>query len=296
MVAALLVFAACSRAPSSPSTPPASPAPAPVAFADFSGHWSGKAAYKACLGLHCSGTQDRADPFSFRFRQSGNHVTGVFVLNESNIEIAGDVQPDGSLQLTGAEATGGTTGVRGDATFAASALRLDPALGLKGSIRFERRQFLTSAGDNYTFVADASIVSAARQPLDAYLADLSGVWKGFYLVRQCTDEAGRPFCGLFRQGEVEYLALTVAVAGDSVAGELVPISTHIPVGGRVHGRTIDLQGARDETDGRLIDRVTAFSGTVDEFGRLKGTFAYVRTFNGVVSTAQVDLLEMVNVR
>lgn len=42
-------------------------------------------------------------------------------------------------------------------------------------------------------------------------------------------------------------------------------------------------------------RLPAFSGTVDEFGRLKGRFTYVRTFSGITSTAEVDLVQVVKV-
>jgi hypothetical protein len=291
VVATLLMVGACTRTSSTPSMP-VSPSPAPVALADFSGYWGGTFSYKGCAGLHCVPVE-RTDPFSLRLRQTANHVTGVFASAGGDIEISGDVQPDGSLRLTGSEATGGTRGVPGDATFSAPALRLDPALGLGGTMRFERHTFLS--GERFTYLSDGTIVSAAQRNLDAYIADLSGTWKGLYLVRRCVDETGRALCGLFRPDEVEYLQLTLTIAGDSASGELVPVSTHIPVDGRVRGRTLELEGMRDETSGRLIDRVTTFSGTVDEFGRLNGRFTYLRTFNGITSTAEVDLLQVVKV-
>lgn len=291
IVTLLLVAAACGRAPSSPSSPPASPPPAPAAIADFSGYWTGTVNYKGCGGNHCF-TVDRTDPFSLRLRQAGNRVVGLFTINSANIEVSGEVGPDGSLALAGAEGTGGTGGVVGDATFAASDLRLDPATGLKGTLRYESRMF------NYVqgwFRADGPIVSATRQNLDAYIADLSGTWAGRYLVRECIDETGRPLCGgLFvRTGFVEYLELKIAVNGTAASGELIPVSTRIPVGGGARGRTIELTGTVTDSTGRYTDRITGLTASVDEYGRLKGDFSYVRVANGVTSTAKVDLVQVV---
>ena len=293
-VATLLLVAACGGSPSSPA--PASPSPVPVAIADFSGYWSGTFFYNACVGLHCSGRVDRNDPFSLRLRQSANHVTGVFASEYAgNIAIAGDVQPDGSLVLAGSEDTGGTTGARGTATFAAPALRLDASTGLAGSMRFERAWILGPL-DSFTSLADGAIVSAQRQGLDAYIADLSGTWKGFYLVQECGDSSQRPLCGIFRPGEVEFLEMTISLGGSGASGELVPVSTRIPVTGTAHGRTVELSGMRDVPGASAVDRVEALSATVDDYGRLKGSFSYTRVGNGVTSTAKVDLLQVVKSR
>ncbi|HET7695154.1 MAG TPA: hypothetical protein VFK57_05550 [Vicinamibacterales bacterium] len=293
--AALCVLAACSKAPSAPSSP-ATPPPAVVAYADFSGYWSGTFAYKACAGLHCSGRIDRDDPFSLRLRQTLNHVVGVFASQYGgSLEVAGDVQPDGSLSLAGSEATGGTSGARGSVTFAAPSLRLDPATGLRGAMRFERTTLLSSL-DKYVSQGDGSIVSARRQSLDAFVADLGGTWKGFYLVRDCVDETGRPLCGLFNSpGYVEYIELTLSVGANEAAGELIPVSTRIPVAGAARARSIELTGGRDELGGRIADRVTALSASVDDFGRLRGGFSYLRIFDGRTSTARVDFVQVVKV-
>lgn len=248
--------------------------------------------YKGCAGLHCV-LVDRVDPFSLRLRQTATRVTGVFAFGGGEIEVSGDVQPDGSLRLTGSGAAGGTRGVPGDATFSAPGLRLDPALGLSGTMRFERHTFLSGA--QFTDLSDGTIVSAAQRNLDAYIADLSGTWKGLYIVRRCVDETGRALCGVFRPNEVEYLQLTLTIAGESASGELVPVSTHIPVNGSARGRTLELEGMRSGTSGAPLERVTAFSGTVDEFGRLNGRFTFITTYNGITATAEADLLQVVKV-
>ena len=293
VVATCLFAAACAGSPSSPT--PASPPPVAAMGADFSGYWSGSFLYNVCAGLHCSGKVERTDPFSLRLRQTLNHVTGLFASEYSgNVEIAGDVQPDGSLRLSGAEDTGGTAGARGYATFAAPALRLDASTGLSGSMRFERVTVLGPL-DSFTSLADGAIVSARRDSLDAYIADLAGTWKGLYLVRECMEPTGRPLCGIFRPGEVEYLELTISLGGVAAAGELVPISTHIPVTGTARGRTIDLTGMR-ETASHYVDRIQALSATVDDYGRLKGSFSYTRVADDVTSTARVDLAQVVKIR
>lgn len=293
-VATVLLVAACGQSRSSPT--PTSPSPTPVTLADFAGYWSGTFSYTACVGLHCSGKVERNDPFSLRLRQTTKHVTGLFASEYTgNIEISGDVQPDGSLKLSGTEDTGGTTGARGTATFAAPALRLDADRGLAGTMRFERTTVLGPL-DSFASLADGNIVSARRDNLDAYIADLAGAWKGFYLVRECGDSSGRPQCGIFRPGEVEFLELAISLGGDGASGELVPISTHIPVTGRGGGRAIELSGARSIPGTSAVDRVEALSATVDDYGRLKGSFSYTRVGNGVTSAAKVDLLQVVKIR
>lgn len=298
LLAIALLFTACAKPPSAPSQQPASPPVVPVTFADFAGYWSGTFLYKSCPGLHCSGGPiDRRDPFSLRLRQTGNHVTGIFASDDTgNIAISGDVQADGSLALSGLEETGGRTGVNGTATFAAPAVRLDAVTGLAGAMKFERVVNL-SALDRYTSVADGVVASAVRQNLDAYLADLGGTWKGLYLVRECVEAAsGRPLCGLFNDGQVENLELTFSVGGADANGEVIPISTHIPVAGTAGGRTIELAGTRVALDGKLTERISALSAAVDDFGRLKGSFTYTHVFNGVSQTARVELLQVVRTR
>jgi hypothetical protein len=294
---ALLFVAACGTSPSAPSQQPVSPPFVPAVFADFAGYWSGTFHYTACVGLHCSARVDRNDPFSLRLRQTINHVTGVFASeNTGNIEISGDVQPDGSLVLSGLEETGGRLGLSGRATFAAPALRLDPVTGLAGTMKFAR-VVVQSPLDSYTSVADGSVVSAVRQSLDTYIADLGGTWKGLYRVDECVEETtGRPLCGLFNAGEVENLELTFSVGGTTAAGEVIPISIHIPVAGTASGRTIELAGTRVTLDGKLTDRINGLSASVDEYGRLKGSFAYARVFNGVSQTAKVELLQVVRLQ
>jgi hypothetical protein len=294
---ALLFAAACAKPPSAPSQQPATPPVVPVTFADFSGFWSGTFLYKSCPGLHCSGAVDRHDPFSLRLRQTGNHVTGIFASDGTgNIEISGDVRPDGSLALAGLEETGGRMGLNGTATFSAPSVRLDTVTGLSGAMKFERVVAL-SALDRYTSVADGIVVSAVRQNLETYLADLGGTWNGLFLVRDCVEEAtGRPLCGLFDNGEVENLQLTFSVGGSAATGEVTPISTHIPVAGTASGRTIELAGTRVALDGKLTERINGLSASVDEYGRLKGSFTYTQVFNGVSQTARVELLQVVRVR
>lgn len=291
-VAAFLLVAACG---SSPSSSPASPSPVPVSLADFSGYWSGTFFYRACGGLHCSGKVDLNDPFSLRLRQTANHVTGLFASEHmGNVAIAGDVQPDGSLVLSGAEDTGGTAGARGTASFSAPSLRLDPATGLTGSMRVERVTVLGPL-DSFTSAADGKIVSAQRQSLDAYLADLAGTWKGFYLVRECSESTGRPSCGLFRPGEVEFVTLTISLGGTGAVGELIPISTHIPVVGSAQGRSMELSGTLNMPEIGFTDRIDALSARVDDYGRLQGSFSYLRLANGVISQARVELLQVVKI-
>lgn len=295
LLAAVLLVTACGRSSSTPATP-AGPTPVPPAAA-FSGYWTGTFTYQGCLGSHCLFVAERTDPFSLRLRQSGTHVRGLFESRGSNIEISGEIHPDGSLQLIGTEMTGGSRGAMAAASFNAPDLRLDSVTGLTGTMRFEQQFFITTdPRDRMVTVADGRIVSATHQDLDVYLSDLSGKWKGRYFVRGCADELSRPLCGLFRQDEVELLELSLTVGGGSAVGELVPVATRIPVTGSSRGRSLDLQGTLELAAGRTIERITGFAGTVDEFGRLKGQFSYQRLANGGSANAEVELLQVVKVQ
>src|SRR5690349_22231745 len=131
LLVAALVLAACGKSPSGPS--PSSPAPAPANIGNFAGYWSGTISYKRCVGLHCSARLDFSEPFSFRLRQSGNAVRGVFATTAGNVAVTGSVDPDASLNLAGFEDTGGSNGAPNTVKLIAS-VRLDPASGLTGSL------------------------------------------------------------------------------------------------------------------------------------------------------------------
>ena len=290
---ALVTAAACGGGSSSPASPGPTTA-SPTAFADFSGYWSGTYRYLACVGLHCSGPVDRQVPFSLRVRQAGSHVSAVFAIDQTSIEASGDVQADGSLSLSGSESTGGTAGVPETSRLTAPALRLDPALGLTGALRLDIQTLLN--GEPWSALYDGGMVSSVRRDLDAYISDLSGTWRGLYRVRECGDAGSQPPCFPFRRDEVDRLELTLRVDGTSATGELVPDTARVPINGRAAGRSIELQGATEPTGvGGSINRVTGFSGTVDQFGRLNGKFTFLYTFQGLTYSLNFDLVHVVKV-
>jgi hypothetical protein len=292
-LALFLVFAACSRSPSSPSTP-ASPAPAPVALADFSGYWSGTFSYTTCRGARqCVYSLGALDPFSLRLRQSGGRVTGVFAVRESIVEVSGDVQADGAVMLSGSSATGGSKGHPSEARFSSPALRLDPALGLSGTFSVDVKVIYSSL-DSMTVGYGAAIVSANRGNLDAFVSDVSGTWRGLFLVKGCSvSSSGNPICSPFEPDEVNLLELNVSVAGDSVSGDLAQLSYSVPIAGRVRGRTLELEGFRPASPGTMALRVASFTATPDAFGRLAGTFSLVAESNFRSTTYQIELVQVV---
>jgi len=294
-IATLLVLAACGRSPSSPSTP-ASPPSAPVALADFSGYWRGTMSQTSCVGLrHCELVIGRKDPFSFRLQQSGGRVAGVFSTGSNPpvaVEVGGDVQGDGSLALTGQSATGGSKGLIEEYRFNAPALRLDAAAGLSGAVTLET-ETVASSFAAATYTNGATIVSADRRNLDAVVSDLSGTWRGRFLVNGCS-ASGIPICDPFRLDEVETLELTLSVAGDTVTGELAQVSNYrVPIAGRVRGRTLELAGFKPASPGSMALRVTSFTATPDAFGRLAGTFSYVAESSVRSTTYDIALVQVV---
>jgi hypothetical protein len=287
----LVLAAACDRGPAGPFTP-ASPSPVPVPLADFSGYWSGTFNYTSCGGQrHCDLVPGRKDPFSLRLRQSGGRVTGVFSAAERVVDVSGDVQADGSVALTGSSATGGSKGIAAEYRFNAPALRLDPVFGLNGAVSFDT-QTVGSSFEPATNAYAATIVSADRGNLDAFVSDLSGTWKGRFLVKGCS-AAGIPICSPFDLDEVETLNLNLSIAGDAVTGELTQVSLKVPLSGRVRGRTLELEGFRPAAPGTMALRVTSFSATPDPFGRLTGTISYVAESSFRTTAYQFELVQVV---
>ena len=285
----LLLILGCGRSPSGPSTP-ASPQPAPALIADYAGYWAGTLTYNACLGLHCSGRIDRTEPYSFRLRQSGNAVRGVFATSAGNVEVSGVVDADASLRLSGSGDTGGVNGAPNSSTFTGT-LQRDAVAGLTGSVHFEVRTYLDGTRIDWVRTEIvAPIASATRSDLDAYISNLSGKWSGQFAVRECFDDLGRPFCLSFSKGAIEFVELTIDAVGGTATGELVPVSTRIPVNGRATGRSLTLEGTRDGV------AITDFTGSVDDFGRLTGKFSYAITFDGLTRHAEIDLLPLVKLR
>jgi hypothetical protein len=268
----LLALAACSRTPSSPSTP-AAPPPVPVALADFSGLWAGAFRLTSCTGeRHCFILIGTQRPFTMRLRQTGAQVRGLFTASGYTADVSGAVLKDGSVELTGsgpaASAQDGSIRVPG------VSLRLTPDRELAGTIGYETTP--NPYGAEFALPASAAgdIVSATRTDLQIFAATVDGLWRGRSVIRSCVPTG--TYCYPNQKDEVVEVQLSLGRSGDAVSGTFRSGSLSVPVVGRIAGTSITLSGESSSASsgGSSSMRLTSWTGSIDEFGRMTGTFQY----------------------
>ena len=297
--AVALLLAACSGSPSSPSQPPASPPPVPVAFADFSGLWTAKYRITACeWERHCVLYMGTERSFDLRLLQTGSHVRGLYVDNGSAADVEGDVSTDGSLAMSGVS---GPVSAR-DGSFRVTEIRvrLGSAPELQGQINYESRLPPQYSEFGLGMKASGEIVAAARSDLAAFAGGVDGTYRGRFVVRSCAPLG--TYCYPNALDEVPDLILTVAHDGSGVSATYQQEGTRIPLRGTLSGRSLLLDGqATSGTPGfESLERVTGWRASIDDFGRISGTFHYdllypmaAPTFGGGVDGELVQLVKTV---
>ena len=88
---------------------------------------------------------------------------------------------------------------------------------------------------------------------------------------------------------MEEFSLTLDGGGGSVTGELVQVSSRVPMVGRAFGRTIELQGVRPASPGNMELLVSGFSG---DGGRVRASHRAVY-LSGAVGCALDDLRDRI---
>ena len=296
VIVMLLVLAACSRTPSSPSSSP-SPAPVSPAAADFSGLWTGTYRFKTCSGeRHCVLYIGTTRDFTLRVQQSGSRASALLTLGGLAVDVDGVVAPDGALELTG---------------FAPSAALIDTAVGAKLSLRMGPGRALTGTIDYRTepparyldvagaLVATTDIATVVHQDLAAFASAVDGTWSGRLLVRSCTPPIGGRDCYPTGTEEPMNFDLTLARSGDAVSGTFAAGSARVPVTGRIAGTSLTLEGEAltPASGGPSRTRLTGWKAALDGLGRMSGTlqyeFAFPFTAPVLGETAAVELLQVI---
>jgi len=271
IVATLLIVLACGRAPSSPSEPPASPTPATVVFADFSGLWNVQYQVTDCsLARHCFAYTGTKRELNIRLVQTGSRARGLFVDGHSAAEIEGDVSSDGTLTMTGHKAPVTSR----DGSFSVTNLRiqLTSPRSLQGTFTFESR---IAASFEYPYPGlnlTGTIVSSTRSDLSALTATADGTYRGSYVVRSCA--AISIYCSPDALDEIVDLTLTVRAFGSAVEATYQRGGTQVPLKGTQNGRSLEMAGEATTvvSGGLTLDRITNWRGSIDAFGRMSGTF------------------------
>ena len=106
-----------------------------------------------------------------------------------------------------------------------------------------------------------------------------------------------PYCYPVGADELGTLELRLAQNGIQVAGTF----NGIPVTGQLSGRTLTLTGEAvfPASGGDTLKRITAWNASIDEFGRMSGTFDYLEASPVLAprlgSAAHADLWQVVKV-
>jgi hypothetical protein len=265
---------------------------------DFSGLWQGSLKYTGCEGMrHCFAQIGRAQDFTVRMQQNGARVRALFTVSNSAVELDGNVLKDGSLELTGSSGFGGdsTRSFESAVDVTRFSVRLEPGIGLTGTIAYEMRANQINSEFIQAKLA-GEIVNTSRRDLAGFAATVEGTWRGRFVVKSCAP-VGR-YCYVYETGELADVELRLTQSGSQVAGTLKMLRD-IPITGEVSGRTLSLTGETlsDASEEPSLTRITAWNTSIDAFGRMSGTFEYVYAFPAsapsIGSTARAELWQVV---
>jgi len=272
IVAASFVLAACGRTPSAPSTTPSAPL-TPVAAADFSGLWTGSFRLTSCAGdRHCGILMGTTRTFTLRLRQSGSQVQGLFTQSIYAADVAGEVLKDGTVLVSGSAPAANT--MDGSMRVTGLALRATPTRALEGTVAYETEPSAPAIGVEFRTTISGDVVSITRSDLQTFAAAVDGTWSGRFAVRSCVPPARSLYCYPYGDQEMVNLELSLTRSGDAVTGTFGSGSNRVPVSGRISGSSISLSGESLVSGGTTVIRVSAWNGSVDGFGRMRGTFRF----------------------
>jgi hypothetical protein len=165
-VIALVMLAACSRSPSSPTT---SPSPVP-GVAGVSGLWTGTFHLTDCTGdRNCIPFMITGSnrPFTLNVQQAGSHVVGSFTpgsvaqldAGRLTADVTGEMNPDGWVTLSG---TTPASAEDGSMRVTAVRVRATAGGGLEGRIAYETTPSLQASDLMLPSSYGGDIVSVAR--------------------------------------------------------------------------------------------------------------------------------------
>lgn len=269
--AVLVLTPACgSRTPAAPS--PSAPT-SPSTGLGFEGVWQGEYRLTRCLGdLDCVGVLGSLHPFTLRVLQAGSSFTGFLETRWFVADVAGAIDQDGQLVLTGRLPAASDRDPVGSVEVRSFTVRLDPQAGLAGSTQYDMHP-TANARAGPTIAHTGELNWAMRKSVSNDRSSFAGTWKGRYVVRECTTVA-QTICYGERPGEIHVLVLQFSQTGHDVSGEVARDGRRVPVTGYVTGQVLFLMGTVTERDtGRLVVfRLTSWQAQRDALGLLTGRF------------------------
>jgi hypothetical protein len=288
----ILATSACGGSSEAPSI-----TPSPASPASFSGLWQGSLKYTSCDGMrHCFARVASSIPFTLRILQTGARVRALFTISNYAVELNGDVRKDASLELTGSSPLASPANPDFDAAVAVQrfSLTLDPMAGLVGSVLYQLHAGRENAEFNLATLG-GDIMNVSRSDLPLFASTFDGTWTGRFVVRSCAPIG--LYCYALRIDELDTLELRLTQNGTDVNG----MFGNVPVTGRVSGRTLTLTGEHltPSSGGDSLMRITTWNASIDDFGRMSGTFEYVYAFPvpapQLGSNARAELWQVVKV-
>lgn len=285
---------ACGGSPSAPSSSPVG------ALVDFSGLWQGSLKYTQCEGMrHCFARIGTSVPFTLRVVQTAARAHALVTIGTVDapaVELVGDIRQDATLELTGSSPFASPSNPDYDAAVAVQrlSLRLDPAAGLAGSVAYQMQAGRENSEFNLAMLG-ADLMNVSRSDLAVFASSFDGTWSGRFAVRSCAPIG--PYCYSLHVDELGDVELRLTQNGTQVTGTF----GKVPVTGQVSGRTLTLSGEQrfPGSGGDSLMRITSWTATIDEFGRMLGTFDYLDAWPAdaptLGSTARAELWQVVKV-
>jgi hypothetical protein len=254
------------RSPSAPS--------AVAGTSDFAGAWATDVTFTECSGMrHCFAQIGRAEPVVLRLQQSGRAVAGLLVTRAFAVDVAGSVTPEGILRLAGSRPAPNEYGF--GVRVEEAAVRLDPALGLTGRVRYALEPGALSHEFHPRAVLAGDMVSTVRAPLEPQ-SRVDGQWSGFAVTRAC-EGRNEPSCFPLYDDVLHTFSLRVAQTGAAITGQLAIGRWNIPVQGTFTEGTLTLAGEMHGSDGdadRSVVRLVGGTAARSPVGRLGGTLRF----------------------
>ena len=241
------------------------------------GTWTGETRLETCSGAPC-GTIPLAGSYQLVVRDSGAGSYGALLsLQPGGIvaDLSGTPEADGSVRFTGSFQSAGTVNFLQRADITRFVVRPDGREGLTGSF-----EYASYVADSFA-IRTGSILSGRRGTVTISPGDFQGVFRGDVAVRHCTGD-----CDRARPGEEFEATWSLAQARSSIVGQvqIQGASMTVPLAGSAAGGQLRASGevsvatcqADFDSSPTCSQRIRELSATIDQFGRLRGTFEYSR--------------------
>jgi hypothetical protein len=246
------------------------------------GTWTGEIRFDGCSGSPC-GVVGFGTSYQLVVRNAGRGSVNALLrleLEQIVVDLAGPTEADGSVRFSGSFQSAGPTNFTQRVDITHFVVRPDGGTGLTGS--FEYTSESTSPYGSQVAVRTGRILSGTRRTVTASPGDFQGSFRGAVAVRHCDGDCEYAKLGAEMDSQWNFVQ-----TGTSVTGQLllwIGGSMFVPLTGVASGAQLRASGeaaratcqAEYDSAPACSERIRDLSVTVDEFGRLRGTFEYAR--------------------